>query len=181
MGSMNDRKPTSWQRTLFEWMASLIGALVVVAFVYAFLFRVVTVSGVSMDRTLHNGDNLIIVTRLYTLERGDIVVIERQGDEPLIKRVIALAGDVVDIDAQTGTVLLNGKPLAEAYTRDGVTPPFSFTGPYTVPEGYVFAMGDNRCESLDSRDLGPFSVDAVLGEAVFRISPMDKIGPLNEE
>ena len=181
MTPTNDRRSTSWHHTLFDWMASLIGALVVVAFVYAFLFRVVTVSGASMDRTLHNGDNLIMVTRLYTLERGDIVVIEREGDEPLIKRVVALAGDTVDINLQTGAVLLNGQQLSEAYTRDGTTPPFSFVGPYTVPEGYIFAMGDNRCESLDSRDLGAFSVGAVLGEAVFRISPVDKIGPLDKE
>ncbi len=174
-------KPSGALRTAFDWIASLIGALIVVAVVYAFLFRVVTVSGDSMDRTLQHGDNLIMITRFYTAERGDIVVVERQGEEPLIKRVIALAGDTVRIDKETGTVYLNDQVLQEPYIRDGTTPPFGLDKPYTVPDGCLFVMGDNRCWSLDSRELGAFSEEAVLGEVVYRISPFSSAGSVKGE
>ncbi len=168
-------------RRTFDWTASLISALVVVAVIYTFFFRVVAVSGESMEATLRHGDHLIMITRFYTLEHGDVVVIDREGDEPLIKRVIAMAGDTLEIEEETGTVYLNGQVLDEPYVRDGMTPSFDFDKPYTVPDGYVFAMGDNRCWSLDSRELGAFSENAVLGEAVYRIAPFDSIGSLKGE
>lgn len=180
---MDEQQPVASRslRTAFDWLGSLIGALLAVAVVYAFFFRVVTVSGDSMDRTLKHGDNLVMITRLYTIERGDIVVIEREGDEPLIKRVIAMAGDTLRIDNATGTVYLNGQVLQEPYVRDGTTPSFGFDEAYTVPEGYIFAMGDNRCGSLDSRELGAFSTQAVLGETVFRVAPFATAGSLKGE
>lgn len=156
----------------FEWLSVMIGALVAVIVIFAVLFRVVTVSGESMLNTLRHNDRLILVTEFYKLERGDIVVICREGEEPLIKRVIALAGDTVDIDDESGSVLLNGMPLSEEYVRGGVTPSLGFEGPYTVKDGEVFAMGDNRQWSKDSRYLGAFSVDDVVGEAVFRVFPL---------
>ncbi|MBE6778790.1 MAG: signal peptidase I [Ruminococcaceae bacterium] len=176
-----DRQPSAKvMQSLFDWMSTLIGALVLVAFVYAFLFRVVTVSGESMERTLQNGDHLVMVTRLYSLDYGDVVVIGREGGEPIIKRVIGLPGDVIDINGDTGAVTRNGVILEEPYIRDGMTPPFFFVGPYTVPEGAVFAMGDNRCNSHDSRDDGAYSQRRVLGEAVFRLSPFNKFGSIQE-
>ena len=175
----SDRKaPSKGAQTLFDWTSTLIGALVLVAFVYAFLFRVVTVSGESMERTLQNGDNLIMITRLYSLDYGDVVVISRENGEPIIKRVVGLPGDVIDINAETGAVTRNGEILEEPYLRDGTTPTFLFEGPYTVPEGGVFAMGDNRCNSHDSRDDGAYAQENVLGEAVFRLSPFDKFGSI---
>lgn len=155
----------------FEWISSMITALLAVAFVFTFLFRVVQVDGDSMTNTLQHGDNLLLNSLFYTPEHGDIVVINYHGEEPLIKRVIAVGGDRIRIDDAEGVVYLNGQPLDEPYVRGGFTPSFGFDEELTVPEGYVFAMGDNRPESKDSRMLGAFSLDDVMGEVICRISP----------
>ena len=162
-------------KSAFEWVSSLITALVVVALVFCFLFRVVTVDGDSMTHTLQHGDNLIMISRFYRLERGDVVVISYRDGEPLIKRVIGMAGDVIDIDDR-GQVYVNGTALDEPYIRDGVTSTMGANMPYTVPQGTIYAMGDNRLESKDSRMLGAFAEEDVLGVAVYRISPFDRIG-----
>ncbi len=163
-------------KSAFEWMATLIAALIAVTVVFTFFFRMVTVNGNSMVGTLHHGDRLVMITELYTIERGDVVVISRSDDEPLIKRVIAVAGDTISIDSTTNTVILNGQPLAESYVRSGVTPNYGFDGEYTVKDGEIFVMGDNRSDSLDSRQLGAFSVEDVLGETAFRVFPFSSMG-----
>ncbi len=165
-------------KSVFEWVSSLITALVVVAIVFCFLFRIVTVDGDSMTNTLQHGDNLIMISRFYQLDRGDVVVINYREGEPLIKRVIGMAGDEINIDDK-GQVYVNGVPLNEPYTRDGITSLMEADMPYTVPQGAIYAMGDNRLESLDSRMLGAFSTDDVLGVAVYRISPFDRFGRFN--
>ncbi len=164
--------------TCFEWVATMIGSLIAVVLVFAFVCRMVGVSGDSMLNTLQHNDRLLLITQFYTPQRGDVVVIARRGDDPLIKRVIATAGDTVDIDAVSGQVLLNGEKLNEPYVRGGFTPRFGFEGPYTVREGEVFAMGDNRGDSMDSRQLGAFSVDDLMGEAVFRLFPLSSMGEI---
>ncbi len=166
---------TSSLKSAFDWVSSLISALVVVAVIFCFLFRVVTVDGESMTNTLQHGDNLIMISRFYQLDRGDVIVINYQEGEPLIKRVIGMAGDVIDIDDE-GRVYVNGTALDEPYIRDGVTSQMTAQLPYTVPQGTVYAMGDNRLESKDSRMLGAFSTDDVLGVVVYRISPFERIG-----
>ena len=159
----------------FDWISSLIAALLVVAVVFSFLFRVVTVDGESMTNTLQHGDNLIMISRFYQLEHGDVIVINYADNEPLIKRVIGMAGDVIDID-DNGQVYVNGTALDEPYTRDGITSTMGAEMPYTVPQGMVYAMGDNRLESKDSRMLGAFSTADVLGLVVYRISSFERIG-----
>ncbi len=169
-------KENSALASCFEWVSMLIGALVTVVVVFALLFRVVGVSGDSMCNTLQSGDRLILVTQFYKVERGDIIVVTRAGEEPYIKRVIAVAGDTIDIDDESGRVLLNGKAIEEEYVLGGSTTAQGFEGPYTVKDGEVFAMGDNRTCSLDCRQLGPFFTDEIAGEAVFRLFPFETIG-----
>ncbi len=171
MDVATDKQQKTPLQSGFDWMSTLIAALIAVVVVFTFLFRMVTVSGHSMRNTLHHGDRLVMLTEWYTIDRGDVVVIARPDEEPLIKRVIAVAGDTIAIDAESGAVLLNGQTLDEPYVRGGVTPTFGFTDAYTVREGEIFAMGDNRLDSLDSRQLGAFSVDEVLGETVLRLFP----------
>ncbi len=160
----------------YDWISSLVGALVVVAFVFAFLFRIATVSGESMTDTLQNGDRIVMVSLFYRLDRGDIVIINRHNDEPLVKRVIALAGDTIEFDDETGKITLNGVVQEESYVRGGHTGSFECETPYTVPEGCFFAMGDNRDGSKDSRMLGAFSVEDVAGVAVLRLFPLGSFG-----
>ncbi len=171
-------KENSALASCFEWVSMLIGALVTVVVIFALLFRVVGVSGDSMCNTLQSGDRLILITQFYKVERGDIIVVTRAGEEPYIKRVIAVAGDTIDIDDESGRVLLNGKAIEEEYVLGGSTTAKGFEGPYTVKDGEVFAMGDNRTWSLDCRQLGPFSTDEIAGEAVFRLFPFKAIGKI---
>ena len=173
------QKPTnSTLTTCFEWISMMIGALIAVVVIFSLLFRVVGVSGDSMCNTLMDRDRLVLITQFYTIERGDIVVIYREGEEPYIKRIIALEGDTIDFDDESGQVLLNGAILQEGYIRDGITPSHEFKGPYTVGKGEIFAMGDNRVWSLDSRQLGTFSVNEIAGEAVFRLFPFETFGSI---
>ncbi len=164
--------PATKLQSAFEWTSVLVMAAVAVSLVFQLLFRVVTVSGNSMFATLQNGDKLLLTTLFYTPERGDVVVIRRPGSEdPLIKRVIAVGGDRLFIDNETGQVYLNGTLLDEPYTYGAVTPAYDTAGEVLVPEGHIFAMGDNRGDSLDSRILGTFPVKQVMGEVSFRLLP----------
>ena len=174
---------TENERTVavYEWVEAAIFALVCVVLVFTFLFRIVGVDGESMQTTLMDHDHLILTRLNYTPERGDIVVINRYTQEPLVKRVIAKGNDTLDIDAQTGEVLLNGKVLDEPYLDDFQrTDPMEFQGPITIPEGYVFVMGDNRLNSHDSRkrDISCVSEKDLMGKAVFRLWPFSHIGGL---
>ncbi len=168
------KKKSGW----YEWTQIICGALVVITLLYTFVFRIVDVSGSSMEATLSDGERLILSSLPYTPERGDIVVISRgDSQEPLIKRVIGLPGDTVRIDAESGGVYLNDTLLEEPYI--GVaTAVEQMTGSITVPQGQLFVMGDNRAKncSLDSRTFGCVSQEAVVGEAVFRLFPLDRMG-----
>ena len=165
-----------WLVNGYEWLSALISALVAVALVFMLLFRVMSVSGESMTDTFQDQDRLIMISRFYTTKRGDVVVINRTGEQPLIKRVIGLAGDVIAFDDETGIVTRNGVALDEPYVKGGFTPSFNCTSPFKVPEGYIFAMGDNRRESKDSRMLGAFSTGNVAGVVVLRLWPGDTAG-----
>ena len=147
-----------------------------IAVIFTFAFRLVGVVGSSMTNTLHEDDWLITVQKEH-YERGDIVVITQPNffNEPLIKRVIATEGETVTIDYDTATVYVDGVPLNEPYTKDDFMLRISdeVSYPYTVPEGHIFCMGDNRNGSTDSRSnlIGPLDERYVLGKAVVRLLP----------
>lgn len=172
--------------SLYEWMEAAIFSLIAVVLVFSFLFRVVGVDGTSMLTTLQDRDRLIISSLPYTPRQGDIVVINRvdQGLEPLVKRVIAVEGQTVQIVEETGDVLVDGQILNEPYlyteTVEGISDTVSPDGLVTVPKGYVFVMGDNRARnaSLDSRFIGCIQVEDIIGKAVFRLWPFDSFGGL---
>ncbi|MBO7682826.1 MAG: signal peptidase I, partial [Clostridia bacterium] len=140
--------------------------------ILVFLFRVVTVDGESMVPNLQDGDRLILTDVTTRYKHGEIVVISRNYDDPLVKRVVAVSGDTIDF--QDGKVLLNGEVLDEPYidqeTYDVSSGPPDF--PLTVPKGYVFVMGDNRGNSLDSRsyEVGLIDVHQILGKVVVHLS-----------
>lgn len=179
---------------VFDWADVIVASVVIVVAVFTFLFRVVTITGDSMLDTLTDNDRVIISNIAYTPKQGDIVVISRNMDNsitdenvklPIIKRVIAVAGQTVDIDFEEGIVYVDGVALKEDYTRTLTTVQheYDIQFPAYVPENCIFVMGDNRNESLDSRstligDNGMIDTRYVLGKAIFRVFPFNKIGGL---
>ena len=169
--------------SLFEWAQIICAALAVITCVYVFLGRIVNVEGHSMEFTLTSGERLLLSSTPYTPEHGDIVVISRgEEKDPLIKRVIGLPGDVIRIDEESGKVYRNGSVLNESYVI-GETAVEQMTGEVKVPEGMLFVMGDNRAPncSLDSRTLGCVRQSDVVGKAVFRLMPFQRIGGLYDD
>ncbi len=180
----------------YEWVEVLCMALLTVVLLFTFIFRMVTVSGPSMNNTFHHGDRLIISNLFYTPKTGDVVVVQDAGDEtgtlegPIIKRVIATAGETVDIDRETWKVTVTRKDgsvdvLDEPYVNRiayasmnhvGTTPSSLYSNyikeyPHKVEEGHIFVMGDNRNNSADSRLLGDIDERMILGKVYFRLMP----------
>ena len=155
--------------------------------VFSYLIRPVTVEGRSMVPTLHNGDRLVMYRLFYQPKYGDIVVVNNRSghllqngevvesssslDECLIKRVIATEGQELNILAATGEVYIDGVLLDEPYINEKtLTDDGAFSYPITIPDGYVFVMGDNRNHSTDSRNarVGLIKKDDILGTTFFR-------------
>ena len=162
----------------FDFVSIISVALIAVALVFIFLFRTVGVVGSSMFPTLKDTDRIILTASYGEPEYGDIVVTCQPSKSPqipdvLVKRVIATAGQTVDIDFDEGIVYIDGVALDEPYINEPTHDRESFTKPVTVPEGYVFVMGDNRNHSTDSRDdrVGLIREEYILGEALFRVLP----------
>ena len=170
---------------VYDWTEAAVFSLVCVVLIFTFLIRIVGVDGTSMESTLMHQDRLLLYSWGYEPQRGDIVVINRFAEEPLIKRVIAIPGDTIDIDEE-GTVWLNGAVLEEPYLdpdnlRNGTgTPRNQFSGPRDVPDGYLFVMGDNRLDSKDSRstEVDLVRIGDVVGKAVFRVWPLSRFGSI---
>ncbi len=161
---------------LYDLISVVMSSFIIIAVVFAFLFRLVGVDGQSMTNTLQHGDWLLTYNKTEYVQ-GDIIVITQETyfQKPLIKRVIAVGGQTVDIDYNTATVYVDGVALDEPYVReDYLIKKMDYREfPYTVPEGHLFCMGDNRNGSSDSRSslVGPIDEREVLGKAFVRILP----------
>ena len=188
-----NQKP-NYKKELIEWLGVIASALIIVVFLFGFVFRVAVISGDSMKNTLYDADVVVISNFNYTPKQGDIVVVSRNAENtpeamradngPIIKRVIATEEQEVDIDFETGTVYVDGVALNEPYISTPTTDPHDVQFPVTVPKGCIFVLGDNRGVSLDSRngrigDGGMIDTRYVLGHAVYRIFPFDRIGGLS--
>jgi signal peptidase I len=151
-------------------------AIVIAVLINLFLAQATRVYGSSMEPNLHTNQRLVVEKVSYHLHsphRGDIVVIRmpERGPELLIKRVIGLGGETVEV--RGGVVYINGEALDEPYLTRPTTGSY---GPATVPEGNVFVMGDNRGASNDSRIFGPVTLDRVVGRAWVSYWPIDVVG-----
>lgn len=177
------KKPTRVENC-YEWVSDLISALIVVVLVFTFLFRIMGVTGPSMLPTLHSEDRIVLTNLFYRPQAGDIVIIShtRGLNEPIIKRIIATEGQVVNIDFHAGRVYVDGQILDESgYIENGITTQGAdFEFPLTVPPGHVFVMGDNRAVSNDSRsrDVGMVDQRLILGKAVMIVFPFDRFGKI---
>ena len=162
----------------FDFIELCIFTLVVVMLITTFLFKHSVVSGDSMQNTLQNGEHLIISDLFYTPKRGDIIVCEDHTTAirtPIVKRVIAVEGDRVKINA--AGVFVNGELLVEDYVFiDNDYYVYSDFEEIIIPEGELFVLGDHRNESADSRIIGTVSEDSVLGRVLLRFYPFNKFG-----
>ncbi len=167
-------KQTNEKLNVFEVFEAIIAAFFVITLVFTFIFRVFSVDGPSMKPTLQDGDKVVVSTMGYKAQKGDVVVLSSTEGlkKPLIKRVVAVAGDTVDINFTTGVVTVNG--IEEHYTDELTTQQFDVAFPLTVPEGTVFVLGDNRGVSLDSRSTQVGCVDErlIVGKVLFRFFPL---------
>ncbi len=157
--------------------------LVIVVFIILFLMiyvvSVTQVVGSSMIPNLHDGDVLILSKanyRIFDVKRGDIISLDYEDTKYLIKRVIGLPGD--DIDIVDNQLYINGEVYKEDYLDEGLNyDDFSLQdlGYATIPEDYYLVLGDNREDSIDSREIGLISKDEINGKIVLRIWPINKI------
>lgn len=167
----------------FEWVEMFAVYFAIGVAVLVLLFRHCPVNGESMMGTLKNGDVLIVSVLGYTPSGGDIIVCQSESyglDRPLVKRVIATSGQTVSIDYTEWKVTVDGVELDEDYVlkREGFDMLRSnyLDGTFTVPEGMVFVMGDNRNNSKDSRssDIGFIDERYILGRVVLRLLPISE-------
>ncbi len=172
------KKKSTWKQQLFRDMKEIVVLLLVFMLVYVLCFRMVVVKGSSMKDTLLDGDRLLLISNLLypNSKQGDVIVASKDSfrdGECIIKRVIAVEGQTVDIDFLTGTVYVDGEALEEAYIRTPTTDPQGMDFPLTVSEGCVFVMGDNRKDSMDSRhpNIGLIDEREILGKAVLIVFP----------
>ncbi|MCH5300242.1 MAG: signal peptidase I [Ruminococcus sp.] len=172
----NDSKGMS---ILYDWVQCILIAFIAVAILLTFAFRVINVDGDSMMNTLFNADKVVVSQLFYTPKEGDVVVISHgaQFQKPIIKRVIATAGQTLDINFETGEVVVDGIVINEDYII-GETRKGNAEIPNVIPEGKVFVMGDNRSVSLDSRfeEIGLINETDIIGKAEFVFFPFEHFG-----
>lgn len=177
------RKKEGWQGTILMYLHDLVYLLAGLILVFLLLFRVVVVSGTSMNATLLDGDYLLLLSSTFyqNPQQGDVIVASKESFDngaPIVKRVIATEGQWVDIDFKKGIVSVGDSldtmvPLDEPYT---LTPTNAHEGvefPLQVSEGCIFVMGDNRNGSKDSRhpEIGLVDKREVLGKVFFLFLP----------
>ena len=172
----DDAPASAFTNAVYDVLDSFKGAVVAVFIIFALVFRVVGVEGDSMNPTLDSGDWLAVSSISTEFEHGDIVIVTQPWERnvPIIKRVIAVGGDTVDINFRTHEVKVNGVVLDEPYIAEPTALKYDVEFPITVDEGKLFVMGDNRNDSVDSRSsaIGLIDERYVLGKALMRLFPV---------
>ena len=176
-----EKQPMTWKRLWKEWILPFGLEILALLLIVKFIFFIAIVPSGSMEPTIQERSALFTlrVHDLEKLERGDVIVFEAETPElagtTLIKRLIGLPGDHVEID-ENGVMTINGEVQSEDY----VVYQYAIPSVFDVPEGYYLFMGDNRANSLDSRYWSdPYvSAESIQGRAVFTLFPFSHFGKL---
>ena len=173
-----DTRWKKFQNSVMLSLHDLVYLLAGILLALLLLFRIVIVSGPSMNNTLIDGDYLLLLSSVFYQDPkyGDIIVASKdqfKNGEPIVKRVIATEGQTVDIDFSAGVVYVDGQALDEDYILTPTNMKEGMSFPLTVDEGCLFVMGDNRNISKDSRnpEIGLVDTREVLGKVIFLILP----------
>ena len=190
-------KQTTFDK-IYDWLEVMAVSAVIVILTLTFLFRLSTVDGTSMNNTLSHGD-MLVIQNIYSAAQGDIVVVQQLDslfDQPIVKRIIAVGGQTLKIDFPSWKVWVDGELLDEDYVNrengkimkyddflsiyGNVATKVGSAYEMTIPEGYVFVMGDNRNHSSDSRSgyVGLVRENEILGKVIFRLFPVVSAGPI---
>ena len=187
-GNNDARTAEEQKKSILLYLRDVAYLVTAVVLVFSLCFRVVIVSGPSMKNTLVDGDWLLLLGNTFYNDpaRGDLVVVSKDSYDdgtPIIKRVIALEGQKVDIDFESGIVYVDDVALEEPYIRTVTTTPEGVEFPVTVPGGCVFVLGDNRDNSRDSRypAIGMVDTREILGKAIFLFFPGNEKGAVKRE
>ena len=178
---MPSDRATTVRRLGLTVLETLVSTIIVFFLLQTFVARTFGIEQTSMESTLEPGQEVIVdrLTPAFSpYKRGDIVVFaapEQTGrQEPLIKRVIGIGGDGVEL--RKGTVYVNGRSIDEPYAFGGEpTLPVGSATNWIVPQGWLFVMGDHRAVSVDSRQFGPIPISSVVGRAWLRLLPLNKV------
>lgn len=180
------------KESVYDWIKSLVVAILAVFIIQSVLFSSYVVHGQSMMPTIHNGNRVIVNKIDYdfsTPERFDIIIFHHTEEKDYIKRVIGLPGD--SLHYKNDTLYVNGKPIKEPYLKPykkrfdqgNLTKNFTLkevTGKSQVPKGMVFVMGDNRRHSYDSRYFGFVPMDKIVGKVNLRYWPLSQFSLLSD-
>ena len=177
-GSNKKEEILTWKQNMVLYLHDLVIYVSVILLVFLLLFRIIVVTGDSMYATLWDGDYLLLMSNLLypDPEAGDIVVVSKQSYDdgaPIVKRVIATEGQIVDIDFENGIVYVDGLPIEEEYINTPTNRQEGMSFPLIVEKGCYFVMGDNRNNSRDSRspDIGQIDKREILGKAILLMLP----------
>lgn len=162
-------------RSVKSTLSALITIVAAAVIVSTMLIPVLRVTGASMTPTLRN-DEYVLCSKVSSLKQGDIIAFY-YNNRILLKRVIGVAGDIIDID-EDGTVTLNGEVLDEPYISEKALGECDIDMPYQVPENRLFVMGDHRSVSVDSRStsVGCIAEENIVGKVMLRIWPLKAAG-----
>jgi len=173
-----ERKQIRFRRIITNTLHTLIVVAAVAVLITSLILPVLQISGTSMEPTLSNGD-IVVLLKTSSLERGDLCGFS-YSNKILIKRVIALPGDILVID-EDGNVFLNGEMLDEPYITEKGLGECDIEFPFTVPENTYFLMGDHRSTSVDSRSsvIGCIAHEQIVGKLYLKVRPMENFSPIH--
>lgn len=191
----SEKGKKSFTKSFLEQLELIVVFFAIMVLVFTFVCKTCKVVGESMRETLQNGETVLIWSLFYSPDYGDVVVIhdDEALNEPIVKRVVGLPGDKIRVehtfDSMKTTITHADGSITvldsanEDYVRYvdeyGAFGHYSKDETYVVNDGEVFVMGDNRLNSRDSRELGAYSSNQILGKVVFRIAPFNVMGAVN--